>query len=98
MVGPEENGQACLLGSDLAEIRQLVLNEALNVLQQAKDLIGDYLESDWPGNACNLAGAVAADSRGFGHVDAARRGRAVCRLRKLCAALVAAPGGRAAGR
>uniref|UniRef100_UPI0031DFD70B Hpt domain-containing protein n=1 Tax=Pseudomonas sp. TaxID=306 RepID=UPI0031DFD70B len=49
MVGPlEENGQGGLPGSDLAEIRQLVLNESLNVLQQAKDLIGDCLESDWP--------------------------------------------------
>ncbi|MGN8249741.1 Hpt domain-containing protein [Pseudomonas sp. SMV7] len=49
MVGPlEENGQGGLPGSDLAEIRQLVLHEALNVLQQAKDLIGDCLESGWP--------------------------------------------------
>ncbi|MCE5987020.1 Hpt domain-containing protein [Pseudomonas sp. LM20] len=49
MVGPlEENGQGGLPGSDLAEIRQLVLKESLNVLQQAKDLIGDCLESDWP--------------------------------------------------
>ncbi|HEK1009196.1 TPA: Hpt domain-containing protein [Pseudomonas putida] len=49
MVGPlEEGGQGGLPGSDLAEIRQLVLNESLNVLQQAKDLIGDCLESDWP--------------------------------------------------
>ncbi|MEC4559628.1 hybrid sensor histidine kinase/response regulator [Pseudomonas inefficax] len=49
MVGPlEENGQGGLPGSDLAEIRQLVLNESLNVLQQAKDLIGDCLESGWP--------------------------------------------------
>ncbi|MFJ4154427.1 Hpt domain-containing protein [Pseudomonas sp. NPDC089752] len=49
MVGPlEEGGQGGLPGSDLAEIRQLVLNESLNVLQQAKDLIGDCLESGWP--------------------------------------------------
>jgi chemosensory pili system protein ChpA (sensor histidine kinase/response regulator) len=49
MVGPlEESGQGSLPGSDLAEIRQLVLTKSLNVLQQAKDLIGDYLESDWP--------------------------------------------------
>ncbi|MDM3887516.1 Hpt domain-containing protein [Pseudomonas sp. BCRC 81390] len=49
MVGPlEESGQGGLPGSDLAEIRLLVLNEALNVLQQAKDLIGDCLESGWP--------------------------------------------------
>ncbi|MFJ4382863.1 Hpt domain-containing protein [Pseudomonas sp. NPDC089408] len=49
MVGPlEENGQGGLPGSDLAEIRQLVLSESLNVLQQAKDLIGDCLESGWP--------------------------------------------------
>lgn len=49
MVGPlEENGQGGLPGSDLVEIRQLVLNESLNVLQQAKDLIGDCLESGWP--------------------------------------------------
>ncbi|MGF6393039.1 Hpt domain-containing protein [Pseudomonas plecoglossicida] len=49
MVGPlEENGQGALPGSDLAEIRQLVLNESLSVLQQAKDLIGDCLESGWP--------------------------------------------------
>lgn len=55
MVGPlEENGQGGLPGSDLAEIRQLVLNEALNVLQQAKDLIGDCLSPVGRGNACNL--------------------------------------------
>ncbi|WDY58470.1 hybrid sensor histidine kinase/response regulator [Pseudomonas sp. PSKL.D1] len=49
MVGPlEQNGQGGLPGSDLAEIRQLVLNEALAVVQQAKDLIGDCLESGWP--------------------------------------------------
>ncbi|RCL28960.1 chemotaxis protein CheA [Pseudomonas sp. AFG_SD02_1510_Pfu_092] len=49
MVGPlEENGQGGLPGSDLAEIRQLVLSESLSVLQQAKDLIGDCLESGWP--------------------------------------------------
>ncbi|MEN5304178.1 Hpt domain-containing protein [Pseudomonas sp. TWI628] len=44
----EEGGQGGLPGSDLAEIRQLVLNESLSVLQQAKDLIGDCLESGWP--------------------------------------------------
>lgn len=49
MVGPlDEGGQGGLPGSDLAEIRQLVLSEALAVLQQAKDLIGDCLESGWP--------------------------------------------------
>lgn len=48
MVLPEESGQGGLPGSDLAEIRQLVLNESLSVLQQAKDLIGDCLESGWP--------------------------------------------------
>jgi len=49
MVGPlEESGQGGMPGSDLAEIRQLVLSESLAVLQQAKDLIGDCLESDWP--------------------------------------------------
>ncbi|VVP73827.1 Sensor histidine kinase RcsC [Pseudomonas fluorescens] len=46
MVGPlEEGGQ--LPGTGLAEIRQLVLAEALTVLQQAKELIGDCLESGW---------------------------------------------------
>ncbi|PVZ43162.1 Hpt domain-containing protein [Pseudomonas sp. CC120222-01a] len=44
----EEGGQGGLPGSDLAEIRQLVLSESLSVLQQAKDLIGDCLESGWP--------------------------------------------------
>ena len=49
MVGPlEESGQGSLPGADLMEIRQLVLNESLAVLQQAKDLIGDCLESGWP--------------------------------------------------
>ncbi|WP_332771517.1 Hpt domain-containing protein [Pseudomonas sp. ESBL1] len=49
MVGPlEETGQGGLPGADLTEIRQLVLNESLAVLQQAKDLIGDCLESGWP--------------------------------------------------
>ncbi|WP_449430840.1 Hpt domain-containing protein [Pseudomonas putida] len=49
MVGPiEEGGQGAMPGSDLVEIRQLVLSETLAVLQQAKDLIGDCLESGWP--------------------------------------------------
>jgi chemosensory pili system protein ChpA (sensor histidine kinase/response regulator) len=49
MVGPlEESGQGSMPGSDLAQIRQLVLSEAVSVLQQAKDLIGDCLESGWP--------------------------------------------------
>lgn len=49
MVLPQEDGApGGLPGSDLAEIRQLVLTESLSVLQQAKDLIGDCLESGWP--------------------------------------------------
>ncbi|CAM3664031.1 Chemotaxis protein CheA [Pseudomonas reidholzensis] len=49
MVGPlEESGQGSMPGSDLAQIRHLVLSEAVSVLQQAKDLIGDCLESGWP--------------------------------------------------
>ncbi|WP_194789847.1 Hpt domain-containing protein [Pseudomonas sp. UFMG81] len=68
MVGPlEETAPGSLPGSDLAEIRQLVLNEALNVLEQAKDLIGDCLESDWsrqrlqalPGLLQQVRGALA---------------------------------------
>ncbi|MCO7522155.1 MULTISPECIES: Hpt domain-containing protein [unclassified Pseudomonas] len=68
MVGPlEETSPGNLPGSDLAEIRQLVLNESLNVLQQAKDLIGDCLESDWsrqrlqalPGLLQQVRGALA---------------------------------------
>ena len=49
MVGPlEESGQGSLPGSDLAPIRELVLSEAVSVVQQAKDLIGDCLDSGWP--------------------------------------------------
>ncbi|AZL76009.1 Hpt domain-containing protein [Pseudomonas oryziphila] len=68
MVGPlEESQPGSLPGSDLAEIRQLVLHESLNVLQQAKDLIGDCLESDWsrqrlqalPGLLQQVRGALA---------------------------------------
>lgn len=68
MVGPlEESVPGSLPGSDLAEIRQLVLSESLNVLQQAKDLIGDCLESDWsrqrlqalPGLLQQVRGALA---------------------------------------
>ena len=44
----EESAQGPMPGSDLGEIRQLVLNECLVVLQQAKDLTGDCLESGWP--------------------------------------------------
>nr|WP_314478959.1 Hpt domain-containing protein [uncultured Pseudomonas sp.] len=48
MVGPlEESGDAGL-PADVAEIRLVVLRESLNVLQQAKDLLGDCLESGWP--------------------------------------------------
>ncbi|MDR2308685.1 MAG: Hpt domain-containing protein [Paucimonas sp.] len=68
MVGPlEESAPGSLPGSDLAEIRQLVLGESLNVLQQAKDLIGDCIESDWsrqrlqalPGLLQQVRGALA---------------------------------------
>ncbi|WP_191622894.1 Hpt domain-containing protein, partial [Pseudomonas fluorescens] len=49
MVGPlEESGQGSMPGSDMAHIRHVVLSEAVSVLQQAKDLIGDCLESGWP--------------------------------------------------
>ena len=49
MVGQmEQSGQGNLPGSDLVEIRQVVLEEALAVLHQAKELIGDCLESGWP--------------------------------------------------
>lgn len=49
MVGPlEEGGEPGLPGADVAEIRLVVLRESLNVLQQAKDLMGDCLESGWP--------------------------------------------------
>lgn len=48
MVGPlQDNDPSSLPGSDLIEIRQQVLNESLSVVQQAKDLIGDCLESGW---------------------------------------------------
>ncbi|MBF8778869.1 Hpt domain-containing protein [Pseudomonas fulva] len=48
MVGPlEDPGQASLSATDLAEIRQVVLEQALAVLRQAKDLIGDCIESGW---------------------------------------------------
>lgn len=68
MVGPlEETEPGSLPGADLADTRQLVLNESLNVLQQAKDLIGDCLESDWsrqrlqalPGLLQQVRGALA---------------------------------------
>ncbi|WP_460417244.1 hybrid sensor histidine kinase/response regulator [Pseudomonas sp. microsymbiont 2] len=68
MVGPlEETALGSLPGSDLADLRQLLLNECLNVLQQAKDLIGDCLESDWsrqrlqalPGLLQQVRGALA---------------------------------------
>ncbi|TDF85074.1 Hpt domain-containing protein [Pseudomonas sp. H9] len=49
MVGPLEQhpNQSSLPGTDLAEIRQLVLEEAHAVLQQVKDQIGDCLEAGW---------------------------------------------------
>lgn len=68
MVGPlEETLPGSLPGADLADTRQLVLNESLNVLHQAKDLIGDCLESDWsrqrlqalPGLLQQVRGALA---------------------------------------
>jgi chemosensory pili system protein ChpA (sensor histidine kinase/response regulator) len=68
MVGPlEETTPGSLPGADLADTRQLVLNESLNVLQQAKDLISDCLESDWsrqrlqalPGLFHQVRGAMA---------------------------------------
>ncbi|MDD0976013.1 Hpt domain-containing protein [Pseudomonas fontis] len=48
MVGSMETvNQSPLPGTDLAEIRQLVLDECHGVLLQAKDLIADCLEAGW---------------------------------------------------
>lgn len=69
MVGPLEHlpSQSALPGTDLAEIRQLVLAEAHSVLQQVKDLIGDCLDAGWqpqrlqpvPGLLQQIRGALA---------------------------------------
>lgn len=69
MVGPLEQhpSQSSLPGTDLAEIRQLVLEEAHAVLQQVKDQIGDCLEAGWqphrlqslPGLLQQIRGALA---------------------------------------
>ncbi|KAB5620841.1 response regulator [Pseudomonas putida] len=49
MVGGLAEGlESGMPGSDVTEIRQRVFEESLSVLQQAKDLIGDCLESGWP--------------------------------------------------
>ncbi|HEK1683750.1 TPA: Hpt domain-containing protein [Pseudomonas putida] len=49
MVGGLAEGlEGGMPGSDVTEIRQRVFEESLSVLQQAKDLIGDCLESGWP--------------------------------------------------
>ncbi|MBM5460738.1 Hpt domain-containing protein [Pseudomonas sp. P66] len=69
MVGPLEQhpSQSSLPGTDLAEIRQLVLEEAHSVLQQVKDQIGDCLDAGWqpqrllvlPGLLQQIRGALA---------------------------------------
>lgn len=68
MVGPlEQSSQSPLPGTDLAEIRHLVLEEAFAVLQQVKDLIGDCLDAGWqpqrlqplPGLLQQIRGALA---------------------------------------
>ncbi|MGH8383687.1 Hpt domain-containing protein [Pseudomonas sp.] len=69
MVGPLEQhpNQSSLPGIDLAEIRQLVLEEAHAVLQQVKDQIGDCLDAGWqpqrllvlPGLLQQIRGALA---------------------------------------
>lgn len=68
MVGPlEQNSQSPLPGTDLAEIRQLVLEETFAVMQQVKDLIGDCLDAGWqpqrlqplPGLLQQVRGALA---------------------------------------
>ncbi|HGM5581674.1 TPA: Hpt domain-containing protein [Pseudomonas putida] len=49
MVGGLAEGlESGMPGSDMSETRQRVFEESLSVLQQAKDLIGDCLESGWP--------------------------------------------------
>ncbi|MBC3422488.1 Hpt domain-containing protein [Pseudomonas sp. RW3S2] len=49
MVGGLAEGlESGMPGSDVTETRQRVFEESLSVLQQAKDLIGDCLESGWP--------------------------------------------------
>ena len=65
MVGPlDESGQLPQPGNDLAEIRQLVLNESLGVLQQVKDLISDCLESDWSYQRLQALPALLQQVRG----------------------------------
>lgn len=69
MVGPlqQSSNQSSLPGTDLAEIRHLVLEEAHGVLQQVKDQIGDCLEAGWqpqrllvlPGLLQQIRGALA---------------------------------------
>ncbi|MFQ6575379.1 Hpt domain-containing protein [Pseudomonas sp. UM16] len=69
MVGPLEQNpnQSSLPGTDLAEIRHLVLDEAHTVLQQVKDQMGDCLEAGWqpqrllvlPGLLQQIRGALA---------------------------------------
>ncbi|MBA1202953.1 response regulator [Pseudomonas capeferrum] len=65
MVGPsDESGQLPQPGNDLAEVRQLVLNESLGVLQQAMDLISDCLESDWSHQRLQALPALLQQVRG----------------------------------
>ncbi|MEG0859955.1 MAG: Hpt domain-containing protein [Pseudomonas sp.] len=69
MVGPLEHhpSQSSLPGTDLAEIRHLVLEESYGVLQQVKDQIGDCLDAGWqpqrllvlPGLLQQIRGALA---------------------------------------
>ena len=68
MVGSIESvSQASVPGTDLDDIRRLVLDEAHGVLLQAKDLIADCLEAGWdrlrlqplPGLFTQIRGALA---------------------------------------
>ncbi|PWB32137.1 hybrid sensor histidine kinase/response regulator [Pseudomonas sp. SDI] len=65
MVGSMESvGQSPLPGTELAEIRQLVLDECHGVLLQAKDLIADCLEAGWDRQRLQPLPALFSQIRG----------------------------------
>ncbi|WP_160104867.1 Hpt domain-containing protein [Pseudomonas izuensis] len=63
-VEPESQEDNCLPTTDLTQIHQIVIKEARICLQQAKDMIVDYIDADWDRQQLQALPALLTQVRG----------------------------------
>ncbi|MGE8065355.1 Hpt domain-containing protein [Pseudomonas sp. NPDC089569] len=63
-VEPESQEDGCLPTTDLTQIHQIVIKEARICLQQAKDMIVDYIDADWDRQHLQALPALLTQVRG----------------------------------